>query len=423
MSDLLTNALAAQLIGYHMGPQSPEVYDQKPTNIVFASNGVFRVVKTPVALFKVQLSEVKEKDSVIGLEAMTAGPELLIPKIPFRYLQMVLSWYRDVNTKDGTEASILFFWNHNNVELPTEYADGKPINGLLVDGQLVIYCPTQRNSSGLSEFHMDTMVTWLRENMALLCETHSHNTMNAFFSGTDNANENATQFYGVWGYVTKDEPAFAFRWVCGDAKIEVSPDVLFDWPTATKKTTEEIVVSGFAEPVVTVKEENLGLFKGPFAMIDYPDDWMPKHSKSAVLKTYPSTSGAYNRGAGAHNRGAQANKYPANGYDYPYQGYGGDWAGYGYEGYDDSHWAGHAHGAMAGGSKKLELVPREGPQSLAEADVIEVHTEEDVVNLKGTELEAHSIAEDLRDYGFDKVIEQAIDAAREIKDGQEKKAE
>lgn len=176
--------LAGQLVGHHIGPQDPDKYD-KPTNIVTARNGIFKVVKTPVALFKTQIAKM-EKDSVVpGAGEMEEGVELLVPKIPFKYWLQVLQFYRDVHEKDGTEASVIFFWNTNNVDVPTHYnpselqkkqglTQGDEIKGLVVDEQLVIYCPRQKNSAGLSEFGHDGMVDWLRENTTPLLETHSH---------------------------------------------------------------------------------------------------------------------------------------------------------------------------------------------------------------------------------------------------------
>jgi len=411
MSNLnLTNLLAQQLVGYHHGPQAVEAYDAKPTNIVFAKNGTFRVVKTPTALFVTEAGKYASPIDVPGVEAMEAGPQLLIPKIPFNYLQMILSFYRAIHTKDGTEASVLFFWNHNNIEIPPTYADGEPIKGLIVDGQLVIYCPKQKNSSGLSEFHMDTMVGWLRENMALLCETHSHHTMSAFFSGTDDANENATQFYGVWGQIKNAQPAFAFRYVCGDAKIQISPDVLFDWPMSKKTTVVTTEVPG-QDPVVEEKVEE-EIFKGPFADIEFPIEWMEQHTKATVVRA--ATPSYYRGGTGGYGGGNQI-------------GFGGAGTYDGFPAYDDEEaWAAHYGYSKSGGAasqygkggvhggKKLEVIQSEGvsDKSLAGADVIEMHSESDFLNLKAVENEAKGIAEDLRDFGHDRVIESAIEAAR-----------
>ena len=122
------------------------------------------------------------------------------------------------------------------------------------------------------------------------------NTMNAFFSVTDDANENQTQFYGVWGKVTDKNPQFAFRYVVGNSKIEVPGDVLFEWPKVEvkKKVETNYIVDGTEDALFTIEDEFLSkvqeqsfvedgdttvqLFPGPFKMIDYPEDWMGQHS-------------------------------------------------------------------------------------------------------------------------------------------------
>lgn len=296
----LTAQFAAQMQGRHFGPQAPEAYD-KPTNIVVAGNGIFRVVKTPIALFTSKITDIPAANRLPGLPDMQEGPELLIPKIPLKYLVMVLTWYREVYEQDKTEASILFFWNHADEEVPTMWEptqiqknaglDGDPIKGLVIDGKLIVYCPQQKNSSSLSEFHEDTMVAYLREHFTPLCETHSHHTMGAFWSATDNANENMTQFYGVWGNILQNEPNFLFRWVSGNSKVDIDPSILFDIPQIEKKT---VVTTTIPIPGVEAKVEETveySSFKGPWPRIETPEEWMGQHRKS-----WGGYSGGYNYG-------------------------------------------------------------------------------------------------------------------------------
>lgn len=132
------------------------------------------------------------------------GYELIIPKIPFKYWQMIWSFYRDVNTYHHAEASVLVYWNTRELDLKKEipshlleeYGDG-----LLIDGQLILYVPKQRNYATLTEYNGDEMRIWLGENTSNFLDTHSHNTMSAFFSGTDDANEKLFQFYSVFGRI------------------------------------------------------------------------------------------------------------------------------------------------------------------------------------------------------------------------------
>lgn len=261
----LTNLM--QFVGHHIGPQPLESY--KRTNYVMAGNGLFQIVLTPIAVFKNHLAQ----HSIPGLPPMDSVPELTIPKIPIKYWQMVLTFYRDVYEKDGTEASVLFFWNHNHVQLPE-----KP--GLLVDGQLVIYCPKQQNQTTLSEFGDDEFVKELRTICTPLLESHSHHIMDAYFSKTDDANENLTQFYGVFGKINDQKPKFVLRYVCGTERKQIDPRVLFDFPTITKKTRIETII-GDKEPVIEEKTEILR-YEGPWDRVEYPADWMMQHTKKEV---------------------------------------------------------------------------------------------------------------------------------------------
>ena len=160
----LERIISAQLTERLFAPVTFEGIE-KSVAYVTAANGLFKVTKTPIGLFKEQLEEFKTE--VIGLPKMEIGVELAIPKIPMRKLIEALSYYRDINTKDRTEASVLFFWNYKNLPLPE-------IPGLSAEGQLVTYCPTQVNSAALSDFTMDLNVACMRTNLALLLETHSH---------------------------------------------------------------------------------------------------------------------------------------------------------------------------------------------------------------------------------------------------------
>lgn len=160
----LQEIVAAQMTDRRFAPVSYDVLDKRVTYVT-AKNGLFKVTKTPIGLFK-ELMQAFDTE-IVGLPAMEAGVDLAIPKIPFKYILEALSFYRDINTKDKTEASTLYFWNHRNLELPE-------LPGLRNEGQLVIYCPVQKNSSALSEFGDDENVDWMRENLALLLELHSH---------------------------------------------------------------------------------------------------------------------------------------------------------------------------------------------------------------------------------------------------------
>ena len=151
--------------------------------------------------------------------------------------------------------------------------------------------------------------------------------MGAFFSGTDDANENMTQFYGVWGKVTDALPMWAFRYVVGKSKVQCDPSILIDWPTAKVQETiirsSSMVLSGETDvldleitgsaieqtssPVTTQKEERV--IAGPFKMLPYPTDWMAQHSKPKYPAYTPSPYYGGGKNYGGRPTGSQVDTY------------------------------------------------------------------------------------------------------------------
>ena len=329
--DEIRLAILAQLTDYKVDPVADEDLT-KEINYVLAANGLFKVTKKPVAVYTEKVEDITV--SLPGLPELEEGFRLLIPKIPGKYAIQLLSWYRDVYKKDGTECSVLFFWNHRNVDIPQFDALNRPLKGLTVDGQLIVYVPEQENSSTLSEFGDDEMVDWFRQNMALLLESHSHNSMDAFFSGTDDANEKMNQFYHVWGRVDQDIPAYVLRYVVGNTRKMVKLSDLFDIPQVEVKTTVktdvhakvvgdmDLVLSQNLEGSTSDTEVTTDLveYAGPWPQVEYPEDWMGKHQKSRPITT--ARGGAYSYAKGKVWDSA------LRGYVWPEDklpGYGADW--------------------------------------------------------------------------------------------------
>lgn len=134
-----------------------------------------------------------------------------IPKVPFTLWKMIWSFYRDINEWRGTEASVLIYWDRGNYfNIPKELKD-KYGKGLYREGDYVLYAPRQNNYVALTEYNGDEMRVWLDEHMDIIMDTHSHNSMGAFFSGTDDNNEKNFQMYAVFGRIGK-ENEFVLRY-------------------------------------------------------------------------------------------------------------------------------------------------------------------------------------------------------------------
>ena len=75
----------------------------------------------------------------------------------------------------------------------------------------------------------------------ILFEAHSHNTMPAFFSGTDNAFEQHFRFYAVVGHLDKPEPSVAFRLGIYGYHIPLPLSTLFDFSNGENEFFQEVI--------------------------------------------------------------------------------------------------------------------------------------------------------------------------------------
>lgn len=264
----------------------------KPIASVTAGNGMFRVRKTPVAAFISCTEEFSPEEQHHDIPFMEPGVILLVDKIPYKYLIQSLTFYRDVYEKDMTEAATLMFWNHKDIVLPTHYPDAplEEIPGLVVDGKLIIYCPKQLNDGALTSFRHDSFVDWLRKNTTPFVELHSHHRMGAFWSSTDNANENATQFYFVWGEIFNEQPDFRFRYVNGkEHKIDISPAIVFDCPVTihTDDSHTMITIDPYVPEDSTLVDSSEEAAVPSFPRVEYPKSWIEQqHTPNRMFSAF-----------------------------------------------------------------------------------------------------------------------------------------
>jgi hypothetical protein len=152
--------------------------------------------------------------------------------------------------------------------------------------------------------------------------------MGAFWSGTDDANENMTQFYGVYGTITTAKPAFLFRYVHGDDKTNINLFELFEEPVVN--TVSHVTIGN-----KTIEIANKEKYEGPWPALEYPSDWMTQHSISYAV----SPSYTYGKSAGNHQYGgarqAGATRYMGGGAVDDH--YPSDYHWDGHSGYDYSH--------------------------------------------------------------------------------------
>lgn len=188
-------------------------------------------------------------------------------KIPVQLFDQVVAFFKQVMEvkKSELEAMIWVCWDAEN------------------GYHLVV--PDQRVSKASASYDWSS----LPAGKTIVVDIHSHNTMGAFFSGTDNRDDqNNIGFSGVVGRIKDVNPQTVWRFNYRDKKIDCSLDDIFEMP---------------ARPEATVPEDWVGKVNNQtFAPTVYQGGNSQK-GKADHLKAWQfKKGGGTNQGAGEGNR-------------------------------------------------------------------------------------------------------------------------
>jgi len=172
-------------------------------------DGVYLTVKNKIGEFTVKVAD----SDIRGLPSLQRNQyKMSVPKIPSKIYYQIQSFFVDIADKmNNAEAFVQVFYDNEE----KEYICRVPIQR--VAGASVRYDA----ESTLSVQDPDRYIFAL--------EIHSHNTMDAFFSGVDDADEKECRFYGVFGRINDPVPKFVLRFVVNDSKPAVKPEQVFDF--------------------------------------------------------------------------------------------------------------------------------------------------------------------------------------------------
>lgn len=168
---------------------------------ILAGNGIFEKQKSWIGESVKQVSDYKFAGLPEMEETISVTSEDL-PKIPAEAIRYVIKWYHDTTKSTGEEAQINFYnakgkrtLNVNGVEKNLE--DIKGVH--FWSDELFSYTPKQNNSGALTAVDNDDVYDALNKYIGMYVETHSHNSMQAFASGTDLANSKVDGLQLVFG--------------------------------------------------------------------------------------------------------------------------------------------------------------------------------------------------------------------------------
>lgn len=168
---------------------------------ILAGNGIFEKQKSWIGESVKQVSDYKFA-GLPEMEETISVTSTDLPKIPAEAIRYVIKWYHDTTKSTGKEAQINFYnakgkrtLNVNGVEKNLE--DIKGVH--FWTDELFSYTPKQDNSGALTAVDNDDVYDALNKYIGMYVETHSHNSMQAFASGTDLANSKVDGLQLVFG--------------------------------------------------------------------------------------------------------------------------------------------------------------------------------------------------------------------------------
>ena len=259
-----------------------------------------------------------------------------VTKIPAIAIKTVMKWYKDINDKNGEEAQVNFY-------LKSRKLGGTPQDGIYKltyteedefgietektvkleaipglnfwNDDVFSYTPKQENSSHQTSTD-DPIYTALNQQYGMFLETHSHNSMKAFCSGTDYANSQNDAVQLVFG-TFKGAHIEMYNWITVSQKLQEGFDAhvlekFVEFPTYSVNTAEKklnfdfSVLSGVDETILEewdkqvikpkpiVRSFGYGSYGGGYANTIWSTSdttrspWTPKHG--STVTSYKSTS-------------------------------------------------------------------------------------------------------------------------------------
>lgn len=199
--------IAKLLLGKQGEVKIEDIESDKKICMGIFADGIYEKRVTPVGKF------VYKKHNILFPYLDKSGEpsfEFTLPKVPFGLLTGVAAFFKDIMDKmHGSEVMVQIYWS-------------------FTEEKYFIYVPEQQ-VAGASIRFQHSEILQNDENVHWVLDIHSHNTMGAFFSGTDSADEKSTRVFGVIGKIkSKDEYDMVLRAGVNGSFIPLEIDYIFD---------------------------------------------------------------------------------------------------------------------------------------------------------------------------------------------------
>lgn len=210
----------------HQGLPSQEERVKFKQEVVLGRDGVYLSYLSDFfdIVYRAESFDERTEELLEGVGVPEVEPGLTIAEtIPSGMIYRMVAWYRHVNELYGTEATMQVFYDKSGgtKDFPQELKDTYQ-GAIKRDGNFVYVVPVQNVTGGHVTFDGDQfpsqltkeLYEWAIANYEPVLNIHSHNSMSAFWSGEDDANELPlyTRLCLVIGKVNTNHPEFRFSW-------------------------------------------------------------------------------------------------------------------------------------------------------------------------------------------------------------------
>lgn len=237
-------------------------------------NGVFEKFTTDIGTFVLKRTDIPKVDLGLTKECeSTFTFSDIIPKMPYTVSEAILEFYHQIQKHIKSEVFSIVFWDKEKEDF-------------------VIHVPKQTVSYASISYER-TPEFYSNSRYIPIFESHSHNNFQAFFSGTDLADETASRYYGVYGKVDSDSPQFVGRVASKGVSFDLTWDQLFDAETEKLKEDSDYSIN-FQQvlPLVTEKvpvatTKTASKFPSVSSVNSYQDDFDSVDFYSNTSNNYP----------------------------------------------------------------------------------------------------------------------------------------
>lgn len=176
--------------------EQAEQSDKAITYIPAQDGRVYEMRRNEIGTFTAPSLHIAE------LEDIRAGFQMSLPRLPANLLTQIIAFFRRVCVDYGrdVEALVNVLWDREK-------------------GEYVLHVPPQRIDKASVETDLSAQPDPSR--YLHVMDVHSHNTMAARFSRTDDADEQATRLYMVIGRLDRYYPDIRCRFACGGRHVEI----------------------------------------------------------------------------------------------------------------------------------------------------------------------------------------------------------